>query len=185
MSTEIQGTEPRVVIRSHEDLPQVAPLLDQMADALRQRIEQLGLINIALVGIHSGGVWIAEQLHQRLNMQEPLGTLDISFYRDDYTRVGLNPSVKPSNLPFATESRHIVLVDDVIMSGRTIRAALNELFDYGRPDSVTLITLLDLPGRELPIQPDITGQRLVLPDGGRIKLTESPLALTLSGPTTA
>lgn len=175
----------RLVIRTNQDLPEVEPLLDQMADALRQRIAQLGQDNIALVGIHSGGVWIAEQLHQRLALSEPMGALDISFYRDDYTRVGLNPSVKPSNLPFATESRHIVLVDDVIMSGRTIRAALNELFDYGRPDSVTLVTLLDLPGRELPMQPDITGQRLELPEGVRIKLSAEPLSLALIEPETA
>lgn len=175
----------RLVIRTNQDLPEVSPLLDQMADALRQRIAQLGQDNIALVGIHSGGVWIAEQLHQRLRLSEPMGTLDISFYRDDYTRVGLNPSVKPSNLPFTTESRHVVLVDDVIMSGRTIRAALNELFDYGRPDSVTLVTLLDLPGRELPVQPDITGQRLELPEGVRIKLSAEPLSLALIEPETA
>ncbi|WP_417595786.1 bifunctional pyr operon transcriptional regulator/uracil phosphoribosyltransferase PyrR [Oceanospirillum sp.] len=188
MTTDIPNLnqkQERLVIRSSDDLPEVAPLLDQMADALRQRIERLGQESIALVGIHSGGVWIAEQLHQRLMLNEPLGTLDISFYRDDYTRVGLNPSVKPSNLPFATESRHIVLVDDVIMSGRTIRAALNELFDYGRPDSVSLVTLLDLPGRELPIQPDIAGQRLELPEGVRIKLSAEPLALALLSPATA
>ena len=181
MTNATQG----LVIRSNEDLPEVAPLLDQMAGALRQRFEKTGLNNIALVGIHSGGVWIAEQLHQRLGLSEAMGTLDISFYRDDYTRVGLNPSVKPSNLPFATESRHIVLVDDVIMSGRTIRAALNELFDYGRPDSVTLVTLLDLPGRELPMQPDITGMRLQLPEGVRIKLSAEPLALALLEPASA
>ncbi|WP_051206151.1 bifunctional pyr operon transcriptional regulator/uracil phosphoribosyltransferase PyrR [Oceanospirillum maris] len=175
----------RLVIRSNKDLPEVEPLLEQMTDALHQRIRLLGLDNIALVGIHSGGVWIAEQLHDRLGLIEPMGTLDISFYRDDYTRVGLNPSVKPSNLPFATESRHIVLVDDVIMSGRTIRAALNELFDYGRPDSVTLVTLLDLPGRELPVQPDITGQKIQLPEGARIKLSPDPLALTLLEPADA
>lgn len=171
-----------LVVTSNEDLPEVAPLLDQMAETLRQRLAALGQETIALVGIHSGGVWIAEQLHQRLGLTEPMGMLDISFYRDDYTRVGLNPSVQPSNLPFATESRHIVLVDDVIMSGRTIRAALNEVFDYGRPDSVTLVTLLDLPGRELPVQPDITGQKLVLPEGVRIKLSAEPLALTLLEP---
>ena len=175
----------RFVISTDADLPEVAPLLDQMADALRQRFEKTGLNNIALVGIHSGGVWIAEQLHQRLQLSEAMGTLDISFYRDDYTRVGLNPSVKPSNLPFTTESRHVVLVDDVIMSGRTIRAALNELFDYGRPDSVTLVTLLDLPGRELPVQPDITGMRLQLPEGVRIKLSADPLKLALLEPRSA
>ncbi len=156
---------------THTNLPDVNTLIEQLAQQLKQHIQNQNLNNIALVGIHSGGVWVAERLHSLLEQEEALGTLDISFYRDDYTRVGLNPSVKPSSLPFATEGRHIVLVDDVIMSGRTIRAAMNELFDYGRPDSVTLVTLLSLPGRELPIQPDITGQTLTLAPGERVKLT--------------
>ncbi|WP_036567243.1 bifunctional pyr operon transcriptional regulator/uracil phosphoribosyltransferase PyrR [Oceanospirillum beijerinckii] len=152
-------------------LPEVEQLIAQLADQLKQYISDKQLDHIAMVGIHSGGVWIAERLHQLLQHDEALGALDISFYRDDYTRVGLNPNVKPSNLPFATEDRHIVLVDDVVMSGRTIRAAMNELFDYGRPASITLVTLLDLPGRELPIQPDLCAQTLNLAPGERIKLT--------------
>lgn len=152
-------------------LPEVDQLITQMAKQLKDHIAHHGRDNIALVGIHSGGVWIAERLCALLEHDEAMGMLDISFYRDDYTRVGLNPSVKPSSLPFATEGRHVVLVDDVVMSGRTIRAAMNELFDYGRPESVTLVALLDLPGRELPIQPDICGQKLMLEAGQRIKLT--------------
>lgn len=152
-------------------LPEVDQLIAQMAQQLKDHIARNGRDNIALVGIHSGGVWVAERLRTLLEHDEAMGMLDISFYRDDYTRVGLNPSVKPSSLPFDTEGRHVVLVDDVVMSGRTIRAAMNELFDYGRPESVTLVALLDLPGRELPIQPDICGQQLTLAPGQRIKLT--------------
>ncbi len=84
-----------------------------------------------MIGIRTGGVWLAERLHQQLELQSPLGVMDISgFYRDDFTQVGINPKVQPTQLPCPTEGRHILLVDDVIMSGRTIRAALNELFDY-------------------------------------------------------
>jgi pyrimidine operon attenuation protein/uracil phosphoribosyltransferase len=106
--------------------------------------------------------------------------LDISFYRDDFTQVGINPRVQPSQLPCATEGRDILLVDDVIMSGRTIRAALNELFDYGRPASVSLITLLDLQRRELPIQPDVVGGTLALGPDQQVKLNgPDPLTLTI------
>jgi pyrimidine operon attenuation protein/uracil phosphoribosyltransferase len=90
---------------------------------------------------------------QELGSDEPLGTLDVSFYRDDFSQNGLHPQVRPSELPFEIEGQHLVLVDDVLMSGRTIRAALNELFDYGRPASVTLVCLLDLDAGELPIRP--------------------------------
>ena len=137
-----------------------------------------GISNPGIVGIHTGGVWVAERLHQKLNTTTPLGSLNISFYRDDFTRIGLHPRVTPSELPFEIEGQHIVLVDDVIMSGRTIRAALNELFDYGRPASVTLVVLVALEGRELPVQPDLSGVHLPLTDGMRIKL-EGPEPLQL------
>ncbi|SFX39183.1 bifunctional pyr operon transcriptional regulator/uracil phosphoribosyltransferase PyrR [Marinospirillum alkaliphilum] len=163
---------------THHQLPDVAPLLEQLAAQLEQHLAARGIKEPLLVGIHTGGVWVAEALRQKMQVNWPLGSLDISFYRDDYSHNGLNPSVKPSNLPFATEDRHLVLVDDVLMSGRTIRAALNEIFDFGRPASVTLVTLLALPGRELPIQPDCCGQYLELPEDQRIKLSgPSPLQL--------
>lgn len=151
-------------------LPSVDVLLDKMTHDLQQLLSDRGLENPVMVGIHTGGVWIAQALHQRLHIQSPLGELDIAFYRDDYDQRGLQPQVKPSSLPFSTENRHVILVDDVIMSGRTVRAAFNELFDYGRPASIILVTLLSLPGRELPIQPDITGQQLTLEHGERVKL---------------
>lgn len=148
----------------------VERLLETMCSQLEQTLEARGAVNPVLTGIRTGGVWLADYLHKRLRLEEPLGELDISFYRDDFSRIGLNPRVKPSNLPFATEDRHIILVDDVIMSGRTIRAAMNELFDYGRPASIILVTLLDLGARELPIQPDIVGQQMQLQRDQRVKL---------------
>lgn len=162
------------------ELPQLNPLMERLAASLLARVEELKLEQPLLVGIHTGGYWVAEALRKKMQVNWPLGGLDISFYRDDFTKKGLNPRVKPSNLPFATEGQHLILVDDVLMSGRSIRAAMNELFDYGRPASITLVTLLDLPGRELPIQPDLSGCKLELPADQRIKLSgPDPLELNL------
>lgn len=160
------------------DLPEIDPLLDQMAERLRDRFRRGQ--PPALIGIQTGGVWIAEALRQRLGRTDPLGVLNISFYRDDFTRIGLHPQVEPSELPFSVEGQHLVLVDDIIMSGRTVRAALNELFDYGRPASVTLAVLLDVGRRELPLQPDICGAEVQLETQQRIKLQgPAPLSLRL------
>jgi pyrimidine operon attenuation protein/uracil phosphoribosyltransferase len=132
---------------------------------------------------------VAERLHRRLGLQEPLGQLDISFYRDDFTRIGTHPQVRPSDLPVPVDDRHIVLVDDVLQTGRTIRAALNVLFDYGRPASVVLAILACRDGRELPIEPDVVGLDAQLEPGEQIKLTgPEPLTLrrgkvTAQGPT--
>jgi len=132
----------------------------------------------AMVGIHTGGVWIARALHRILGIQEPLGVLDISFYRDDFTRIGMNPQVKPSQLPFTLDDRNIILVDDVLHTGRTIRAAMNELFDYGRPASILLATLVERSGRELPIEANVVGLAMELGPGEQVKLSgPEPLAL--------
>lgn len=161
-------------------LPDLDVVLKQMVLNLKEYLQDKSIDDPAMVGIHTGGVWLAEKLHSQLTLGDPLGELDITFYRDDFTRTGLHPSVKPSELPFSVEDRHIILVDDVIMSGRTIRAALNELFDYGRPASVTLVALFDLNARELPIGADIVGQALALKEGERVKLTgPNPLAVEL------
>lgn len=158
----------------------VEHLLDSMTQNLNTIMTYRNIEDPLIVGIRTGGVWIAERLHQRLGITSPLGMLDISFYRDDFTRNGLNPKVLPSNLPCATEDRHIILVDDVIMSGRTIRAAMNELFDYGRPASITLVTLIDLPHREIPIQPDVVGDLMTLGADQQIKLNgPEPLVLEI------
>ncbi|MEJ2644365.1 MAG: bifunctional pyr operon transcriptional regulator/uracil phosphoribosyltransferase PyrR [Gammaproteobacteria bacterium] len=132
----------------------------------------------AMVGIHTGGVWVARELHQRLGIVPPLGSLDISFYRDDFTRIGMNPQVRPSDLPFTVDDRDIILVDDVLHTGRTVRAALNELFDYGRPASIFLAVLVERSGRELPIQAHVVGTHLDLGPGEHVKLT-GPDPLTL------
>jgi len=145
-------------------------LIGDMAQNLRRYLAQSDIQDPLMVGIHTGGVWIAQRLLPLVEINSPLGTLDISFYRDDFTRIGMNPQVKPSQLPFNIDDRHIILVDDVLYTGRTIRAALNELFDYGRPATVTLVTLVDRPGRELPIQANIAGVRLELKNDERIKL---------------
>ena len=160
-------------------LPDPASLLAQMAADLRAHLARRGIQEPLFVGIHTGGVWVARALLDQLGHSDaPLGTLNVSFYRDDFSQHGLHPQVQPSDLPFDVEGRHLVLVDDVLMSGRTIRAALNELFDYGRPASVTLVCLLDLDARELPIRPDVVGTTLFLPAGQRVKLT-GPAPLTL------
>lgn len=159
-------------------LPDVESLLAHLTQALQEKIRDLPRPPV-MIGIHTGGAWIAQRLHDALQLSQPLGLLDISFYRDDFEGRGLHPQVKPSRLPFSLDDQHIILVDDVVMSGRTIRAALNELFDYGRPASVLLATLVDIPRRELPIQPDVSGVRMALPPGQRVKLTgPAPLSLT-------
>ncbi len=155
-------------------------LLDKIKHELSALLSQGKKNDPLMIGIHTGGVWLAERLHKELDINSPLGVLDISFHRDDFEQSGLNPKVQPSNLPSPTEGRHVLLVDDVIMSGRTIRAAMNELFDYGRPASVTLITLLDLQQRELPIQADIIGGTLAIGPEQSVKLTgPEPLALEI------
>ena len=125
-------------------LPNPAELIRQMAVDLRAHLQRRAIAEPRFIGIRTGGVWVAQALLAELGSDSPLGTLDVSFYRDDFSQNGLHPQVRPSELPFEIEGQHLVLVDDVLMSGRTIRAALNELFDYGRPASVTLVCLLDL-----------------------------------------
>lgn len=133
-----------------------------------------------MIGVHTGGVWVAQCLHDQTALTEPLGQLDISFYRDDFTRIGIHPQVRPSRIPVPVDDRHIVLVDDVLQTGRTIRAALNILFDYGRPASVLLVTLAERNSRELPIEPNLTGLRARLEPGQQLKLTgPDPLRLVL------
>ena len=152
-------------------------LLEKLATDLENLLEHRGIDDPLMVGIHTGGAWLAERLHKLLNIKQPLATLDISFYRDDFSRIGMNPQVKSSQLPPQIENCHIVLIDDVLQSGRTIRAAMNELFDYGRPASITLACLIERSGRELPIQADVVGQDLELNDLEQIKLTgPEPLA---------
>jgi pyrimidine operon attenuation protein/uracil phosphoribosyltransferase len=158
----------------------VDSLLEKMSKELSALLTHREIQDPYIIGIRTGGVWIAERLKTALGIEAQMGTLDISFYRDDFSQIGLNPSVQASQLPVSTEGRDIILVDDVIMSGRTIRAALNELFDYGRPSSVILVNLLDLQRRELPIQADVCGGTLSLGPNQQVKLTgPEPLELEI------
>lgn len=145
-------------------------LLDTMYQAINNKLKNLNKDDVLMVGIHTGGFWVAEKLYQKLGLTTPLGSLNISFYRDDFTKIGLHPEVKPSQLPTGLDDKHIILIDDVLYTGRTVRAALNEIFDYGRPASVTLAVLLDRGERELPIYADIVGQKITLKAGQQIKL---------------
>ncbi len=149
----------------------IVDLLDNLEIDIRKQITLRGLKNPLLIGIHSGGAWIAEHMHQRLGIQDTLGLLDITFYRDDFSQIGMHPNVKSSQLPPRLESRDIILIDDVFYTGRTIRAALNEIFDYGRPNQVLLAVLIERNGRQIPLQPDCRGTHIDLPEGQRIKLT--------------
>jgi len=158
----------------------VAALLDNLEAALRAEIARRELSDPAMIGIHTGGAWIAQRLHTRLGLRDPLGLLNISFYRDDFSQIGMHPQVKPSSLPFRVEGRNIILIDDVLYTGRTIRAALNEIFDYGRPAQVVLGVLIERNGRQIPIQADCIGARVELTADQRIKLAgPEPLELNI------
>lgn len=160
-------------------LPSVEPLIEKLGKALIPYFFSSDSQPI-IVGIETGGAWIAERLQQRIAPGAELGRLNISFYRDDFTRSGLHPTVKPSSLPTDIDDRTIVLVDDVLHSGRTVRAAMNEIFDYGRPKRIILAILIDRGEREIPIQADFVGATLELDSGSHIKLDgPDPLRLVI------
>ena len=160
-------------------LPDAEQLLASLTDRMRPAVGP----NTGLVGIYTGGVWLAERLHQALGLQLPLGTLDVSFYRDDFNKKGLRRNVKSSDIPFDIDGCDVIIVDDVLYTGRTIRAAINELFDYGRPSRIRLATLVDRGGRELPVSADFSGADVNVAPGESIELTrdtQGRLALKLT-----
>jgi len=126
--------------------------------------------NVAIVGIYSGGAWLAERLAVEMQLKERLGFIDVSFYRDDYAERGLHAEVKPTQIPFEVDGATILLVDDVLYTGRTTRAAINELFDYGRPAKIMLAALVDRGGRELPIAADFVADTVTLPNDQQLVL---------------
>jgi pyrimidine operon attenuation protein/uracil phosphoribosyltransferase len=160
-------------------LPDAEAVYQQLSSDITQFINNKNLQQPLLIGIRTGGAWLAQRLQQTLELPE-LGILDISFYRDDFDERGLATQVKESKLPDSIENRAIILVDDVLMSGRTIRAAMSEIFDYGRPSSIHLVSLIDIGQRQLPIQADLIGARIELEENQKIKLSgPSPLTLSL------
>ncbi len=158
----------------------VAELIENICTQLQQK--EIFRKSPKMIGIRTGGEWVAQAIHEKLALEDELGVIDIAFYRDDFSKIGLNPTVKPSAIPWEIDDEHIILVDDVLFTGRTTRAALNEVFDFGRPASVTLVTLLDRRGcRELPFQADIVG--MALECSQTIKLTgPEPLKLSILNP---
>jgi len=169
-------------------MPTTIETPDFDAEALyRTLLEQVraglaGLPDAAIVGIHSGGAWLAERLAADLGLQQRLGFIDVSFYRDDYAKKGLHPDVKPTRIEFNVDGAAILLVDDVLFTGRTVRAAINVLFDYGRPQRIMLAALADRGGRELPVAADFVGSHAKLAPGESLTLSRSStgqLSLTI------
>ena len=136
---------------------------------LARGVRPLLQTDAALVGIWSGGAWLAERLQRELELSGRHGVISSVLHRDDYGSRGL-AAAAPTELPFEIEGRHIVLIDDVLYTGRTIRAVINELYDFGRPASVRLAVLVDRGGRELPIEPAFAAARIALPAGQRLSL---------------
>jgi pyrimidine operon attenuation protein/uracil phosphoribosyltransferase len=162
---------------SPDQLPDAEALYLNLLGAIRREIQSLPIQQVHLVGIHSGGAWLAKRLHRDLKLVQAYGTLDISFYRDDFERIGLHPQVKASDISFAVADKHLILVDDVLYTGRTIRAAMNELFDYGRPASIRLAVLLDRGDRELPIAAVAVGAVVDPAPAGNLVLSQSAAGL--------
>ena len=140
------------------DIPDAEAHCRELAEMIRPRLQA----NTVLVGIHSGGVWVAQRLRALLRLENEIGLIDVSFYRDDFGEKGLHARVRPSSIPFDVEDRPLILVDDVLYTGRTTRAAINELFDYGRPASIQLAVLADRGRRQLPICADFCPWRVDL-----------------------
>jgi pyrimidine operon attenuation protein/uracil phosphoribosyltransferase len=116
------------------------------------------------VGIQTGGAYLAERIHrniqQILNISIPIGSVNIALYRDDWTKISYQPILQGTNITFSIDDKHVLLIDDVIYTGRTVRAAMDALFDIGRPGQIELAVLVDRGHRELPIQPDYCGKVL-------------------------
>jgi len=159
-----------------EALPDAEAALAALVERMRGAVAH----DAALVGIYSGGAWLAERLAMLLPGAHPLGFIDVSYYRDDYGISGLKPNAKRTSLPFDVAGASIVLVDDVLFTGRSVRAAINELFDFCRPERIELAVLVDRGGRELPIEPTYTGVRLAVARDLSIMLSRDDARGTLS-----
>ena len=142
-------------------------LLGQIRATYGESLTQTGAP--VLAGIYSGGVWLAERLAKDLNVAE-FGVVNVSLHRDDYAKKGLHSQASPTSLPFKVDNRKILLIDDVLSTGRTVRAAVNELYDFGRPAAVELAVLADRGGRELPMAARFTGGLVDVPANANLVL---------------
>ena len=136
----------------------------KLLDNLRQRLQS---DSFELAGLAMGGAWIAERLAQDLGLAH-YGVINVAFHRDDYAEKGMTAlrtaSTMPTDLPFDVNGAHVILIDDVLFTGRTVRAALNELFDFGRPAQVDLMVLADRGSRELPVFANFVGEEIQIPE---------------------
>ena len=148
----------------------VEEIINSVSTKLSSLTKDRKIEHPALIGIRRGGVWFGKRISNRCFRGDDFGELNIAYYRDDFSRIGLHPTVEPSELPFDIEGRDVILFDDILHTGRTIRAAMNEIFDYGRPNSISLVVLLDRGGRELPISPHISGINMELSDKYHVKI---------------
>ena len=160
--------------------PPAIPDAETALAALVERMRGAVAYDAAFVGIYSGGAWIAERLAAQIPGDHALGFIDVSYYRDDYARTGLKGGARRSEVKFDVEGATIVLVDDVLYTGRSVRAAINELFDFGRPAKIELAVLIDRGGRELPIEADYVGARLAVARGSSIVLSRDGDRLSLA-----
>jgi len=155
------------------EIPDAETVLAALAAKMRDVVAH----DAAFVGIYSGGAWLAERLAAMIPGQHRVGFVDVSYYRDDYAKSGLKGGARRTEIGFDVDGATIVLVDDVLYTGRSVRAAVNELFDFGRPARVELAVLVDRGGRELPIQPDYVGVRLAVARNLSIELSKGPSGL--------
>lgn len=164
------------------DTATVTDWLDGMVEPLSRLIANDD--SAALIGIRRGGVDVGRYLHEKLSLagtpiNENLGELNIAFYRDDFSSMGLHPVVGPSQVPFDIDNRHIILIDDVLGTGRTVRAAMNEIFDYGRPSKISLAVLIQRNGHELPVRADVIGHSVEIASDQYVDLDASKMQVNI------
>ena len=159
--------------RSLDELPKAEELYQRLKAGVANLIAKFSPEDVHLVGIYSGGAWLAERLKEDLAIVSSNALINTSLYRDDFRKIGLHTQKQPTSVPFDVSDKHLILVDDILYTGRSVRAAMNELFDIGRPTSITLAVLLDRGGRELPIQPDVVGEVFELPKTQRFVLSQN------------
>jgi pyrimidine operon attenuation protein / uracil phosphoribosyltransferase len=149
------------------------PNPENLLSEITTKITALIKPDTAIVGIHSGGVWLMERILASIKTEVPYGTLDAALYRDDFAQRGLKNTSQAASISFDVQDKHIILIDDIFYTGRTTRAAINELFDFGRPASITLAVLINRGGAQLPIQPQIVGANIPLNSTQRFQLSQT------------
>ncbi len=149
-------------------LPNPQQLLSDITVKIKTQLQA----NTVIIGIHRGGVWVMQHVLEKIDQAIPYGTMDAALYRDDFAQRGLKHTPQRADIPFDVDGKHIILIDDIFHTGRTTRAAMNELFDYGRPASITLAVLINRGGAQLPIKPQIEGANLSLKPSQMLKLSQ-------------